>query len=131
VADVTSFTVQVESSGVNISHLLQSVDWLYHLFTKSNFEDCRLLGCDAVSLFVKTDISEERTATIIGVTRIGELGKALVVAVNVVPSSLIYFTLKLEATRSSETFGLTRAILYHIPEVAFFIVTAVTTSNVT
>jgi hypothetical protein len=35
---------------------------------------------------------------------------------NVVPSLLILFTVMMEATRSSETFVLTRAIRHHIPE---------------
>jgi hypothetical protein len=40
----------------------------------------------------------------------------LLVTANVVPSSLIIFTLKMEAIRSSETSGVTRATRRHIPE---------------
>jgi hypothetical protein len=36
-------------------------------------EGCRLLGCYAVA-FVRGDVSEKRSASIITVTRIGELG---------------------------------------------------------
>jgi hypothetical protein len=71
---------------------------------------------------VRTDVSEERIASIIRVTRIGELGTLalnrnrqflssvpkLVVTVNV-PSSPILVTLMIEATCSSETPVLTRA----------------------
>jgi cobalamin synthase len=55
--------------------------------------------------------SEESIATIIRVSRIGELGATLAVA-----TSLILFTLMMEAIRSSETSVLTRATRRHIPE---------------
>jgi hypothetical protein len=65
---------------------------------------------------VRTDVSEERIASIIGVTRIGELGTTLAMSVlwllvtaNVVPSSLILVTQMMEAIRSSETSVITRA----------------------
>jgi hypothetical protein len=51
---------------------------------------------------VRTDDSEERSAPIIRVTRIGELGTTLVVTAKVVPSSPIV-TLMMEALRSYET----------------------------
>jgi hypothetical protein len=44
------------------------------------------------------------------------LRRQLVVTANVVPSSLIIFTLMMEAIRSSEKSTLTRAIWRHIPE---------------
>jgi hypothetical protein len=44
-------------------------------------EDCRLLGCYAVWL-VRTDVSEERSPSIIRVVRIGELGTTLTVTSN-------------------------------------------------
>jgi hypothetical protein len=75
--------------------------------------------------FVRTDVSEELSAYIIGVT-IGELGKTLAVTsnrrtlrrnrANVVPSSPILVTLMMEALRSSETLVLKRATLHNIPE---------------
>jgi hypothetical protein len=71
-------------------------------------EEWRLLGCDAVAL-VRTDVSEELSASIIRLTRIGELA-------NVVPSSAIPVTLMMEALSSSETLVLTRAIRRTIPE---------------
>jgi hypothetical protein len=54
---------------------------------------------------VRTDVSEELSATIIRVTRIGY-----------VPSSLILVTLMMEALSSSETSILTRSTQRNIPE---------------
>jgi hypothetical protein len=88
---------------------------------------------------VRTDVSEELSATIIKVTRIGELGTTLAVTSNrrtlrrntklllrsvrrllvtadVVYSSQILVTLMMEALRSSETSVLTRATGHNIPE---------------
>jgi hypothetical protein len=69
---------------------------------------------------VRTDISEERSASIIMLIRIGELGMIaveiflrsllrLLVAADVVPSMSILVTLMMEAICSSETSVLTRA----------------------
>jgi hypothetical protein len=69
---------------------------------------------------VRTDVSEEPSASLIRVTRIGELGTtlaatsnrgthALLIAASVVPSSPILVTLMKEALGSSETSILTRA----------------------
>jgi hypothetical protein len=67
---------------------------------------------DSVAL-IRTDVSEECSASIIRVTRIGELGTLTVTSncftANVVPSSLILVTLMMEALHSSETSVLTRA----------------------
>jgi hypothetical protein len=73
---------------------------------------------------VRTDVSEELSASFIMVTRIGELGatlaltsyRRLLVTPNVVPSSPILVTLMKEAIRSSETSVLTRSTRRHIPE---------------
>jgi hypothetical protein len=42
-------------------------------------EEWRLLGCYAVWLLLRTDVSDEHSASIIRVTRIGELGTTLAV----------------------------------------------------
>jgi hypothetical protein len=59
---------------------------------------------------LRTDVSEERCASIIKETRIDERSvRRLLVITNVVPSSLILVTLMMERPRSSETSVLTRA----------------------
>jgi hypothetical protein len=74
---------------------------------------------------VITDVSEELIASIIRVTRIGELGTTqqylcivlqLLVTANVVPSSPILVTLMMKAIRSSETSVLTTPTWRNIPE---------------
>jgi hypothetical protein len=73
-------------------------------------------------VLVRTDVSQEPFASIIRVTRIGELGTTLVVTsnrstlqriqftANLVPNSVILVILMIEAVGSFETSVLTRAI---------------------
>jgi hypothetical protein len=84
---------------------------------------------------VRTNVSEERSASFIGATRISELGTTLAVTSNrrtllvflrsvlrllvtasVVPSSLILVAPMKEALTSSDTLVLTRATWRNIPE---------------
>jgi hypothetical protein len=74
---------------------------------------------------VRTDVSEELSASFIRVTRIGELGTTLavtssmyrlLVTASIVPSSLIVVTLIKEALSSSETSVLARATRHNIPK---------------
>jgi hypothetical protein len=91
---------------------------------------------------VLSDISKESNATNMTVIRISELGTlvATIVFLRIVlrllvtakiPSSAIVVTLGMEAIRFFENSVLIRATLRNIPEAAFFIVTAMKTSNVT
>jgi hypothetical protein len=74
---------------------------------------------------VRTDVSEELSASIIKVTRIGELGTMLtvtrnrrrwLVTSNVVPSSPILVILMTEELSSSETLVIIRATRRNIPQ---------------
>jgi hypothetical protein len=89
---------------------------------------------------VRTDISVERSASIIRVTRIDEVGTTLgitssmrwsLVMANIVPSSPILVTLMMEALRSSETCSYKRHMALTSQKTTFSIVTAVKTSNLT
>jgi hypothetical protein len=64
---------------------------------------------------VRTDFSEELSASIIRVTRIDELGTTLAVT-SILPSSPILVTLMMEVLRSSETSILTRSSRRNISE---------------
>jgi hypothetical protein len=72
---------------------------------------------------VRTDVSEELSASSIRMTRLGEPGKTLAVTstrrsgrASVVPGSSILVTLMIEGLSSSETSVLTRATGRNIPE---------------
>jgi hypothetical protein len=74
---------------------------------------------------VSIEVSEELSASIIRVTRLGELGTTLALTsnrhtlrrkTNVVPTSPSLVTLIMEALSSSETSVLTRATRRNIPE---------------
>jgi hypothetical protein len=71
---------------------------------------------------LRTDFSEERSASIIRMTRIVELGTTLVVVrrlhvtANIIPSSPILVTLMMESLSSCETSIITRATPRNIPE---------------
>jgi hypothetical protein len=64
---------------------------------------------------VRTDVSEELSASFIRVTRICEVGTTLVKA-SVIPSSPILVTLMKEALSSPEMLVLTKASWHNIPE---------------
>jgi hypothetical protein len=61
---------------------LKQSTWKTWGFHSGDYEEWRLLGCYAVWLLLRTDVSEERCATFIMVTRIGELRTTLAVASN-------------------------------------------------
>jgi hypothetical protein len=71
-----------------------------------------------VLALVRIDFSEELSACIIRMKRIGELGTLdlLLVTTNVVPSSQVLVTRMMEALSSSETSVLTRTTRRNIPE---------------
>jgi hypothetical protein len=101
--------------------------------TKKGYKKNGVFGMLRRVALVRTDVSEESSASIIRVTRIGELGTTLAVTSNrsmillrsvrrllvtaiVVPSSPILVTLMKEALSYYETSVLTRATRRIIPE---------------
>jgi hypothetical protein len=74
---------------------------------------------------IRTDVSEECSASIIRVTGLDELGTTLascllLITAAIVPSSLLLVTLMIEALHSSKTSIFTRAIWRNIPEDGIF-----------
>jgi hypothetical protein len=66
---------------------------------------------------VRTDVSEERSSSIIRVTRIGALETTLAVTSNVTQAEKKYYvTLMMDDLHSSETSVVTRATWRNIPE---------------
>jgi hypothetical protein len=65
---------------------------------------------------VRTDVSEELSASFVRVTRISKLGTLAVTSKGVINSSLIFVTLMKEALSPSETSVLTRVTQRNIPE---------------
>jgi hypothetical protein len=86
----------------------------FKVFTVVTMKSGVFRGVMSMAL-VRTDVSEELTASFIRVIRICELGTTIVTA-SVVPSSPILITLMKEALSSSETSVLTRATQHSIPE---------------
>jgi hypothetical protein len=89
---------------------------------------------------LRAEVSEECIASVIKVTRIGDLGTTLAarsegipirlpVTAGVVPSASILVTLMTEAIRSSETPYLQELLGVTFKKTAFFIVTEMKTSN--
>jgi hypothetical protein len=100
--------------------------WGFH---GGGYEECRLLGSHRVA-FVWVEVSEERIASVIRLTRIVELATTLAVTTklktlrrniaNVVPSSPMLVSLIMETILSSEISVLTRATRHHVAETTFF-----------
>jgi hypothetical protein len=91
------------------SYLMLCKIWGFH---GGDYEECRLLECYPFLALVKTDISEERIASIIRETRIGELGTKLAVTRN---RSMLRRNSMMELIRSFATSVHTRATRRNIP----------------
>jgi hypothetical protein len=115
----------------HITYPLQSPAWYcyvrFEAFTAVTMKNAVFWNVTPCGSIVKTDILEERTASIFRVTKIVELGTTLlceyfrsvrrfVVTANVVPISQIWVTLIMKALRSSVTSVLIRVTRSNIPE---------------
>jgi hypothetical protein len=85
-------------------------------FHGGDYEEWCLLGMLRRVALVRTDVTEELSASIIRVTGIGELAATLTVTSNFVPTSPILVTMMMEALSSSETSVLTRTTPRNVPE---------------
>jgi hypothetical protein len=94
----------------NIRNRSINVNYLFEVFTAVIMKNSVYLN------FLRSDVSKERIFSIIRVKAISELGKNVISNYNVVPSSLILFTLMIEAILSFETWALIRGLLLHITE---------------
>jgi hypothetical protein len=99
----THYVLATESSRLMLCKI-----WSFH---GGDYEEFWLLGCYAVRLLLRTDVSEERIASIIMVTGIGELGTILAVTSNRSSVSLM-----METIGSFGTSFVTKASRRHIAE---------------
>jgi hypothetical protein len=87
--------------------------------TQRNLEECHLGEMLRRVALVRTDISDGRIASIISLTRFGELGTILAVTNNrctLIRNTVSLVILMMEAIRCTETSFLTRGTWCHIPE---------------
>jgi hypothetical protein len=98
---------------------VQQWSFIYKYSTSKNKGRMVSYGMLRCVTFVRTDVSEERSASFIRMTRIGELGIKLAITSNrrtLRRNTNGFVTLMKEALSSSETPVLTRATRRYIPE---------------
>jgi hypothetical protein len=123
--------------------------WTEQCQTKNNYEECCLLGCGAMWVYYKTDISEEWVASIFRVEEITWARSVRQLPTNWLQwlqcspncirsvryrlilsfAHIIPSTLKMEATRSSEKSAYNKPQGTTSQKTTFFTVTTVKTSN--